>query len=195
VSNILLPGTGIIFMKVGTHAGEPLSEIIRRKTREIDETGYALWGYGGNTCHPRTMVQPFCKDHAQSGSPIVLCMEKMDSNHFASQVRADQMSVDGVEWLDIPNTVNAIGSRFALKLSSLREEELVLPLEQTRVGIGKQQGRNGIEYIRGRVDKACLEITRREDSGVDQNEVRNININLVAELADPFAVFLRNRTR
>ena len=53
------PGDGILFMKVGVHARESLEDIIERKDKEIRDAGYALWGYGGSTCHPSTMVQPF----------------------------------------------------------------------------------------------------------------------------------------
>jgi hypothetical protein len=36
-------------MKVGTHAQESLEDIIARKSKEIDDAGYAMWGYGGKT--------------------------------------------------------------------------------------------------------------------------------------------------
>jgi hypothetical protein len=68
VDTIIRPGAGVLYMKVGTHAGESLEDILRRKTREIEEAGYALWGYGGNTCHPLTMVQPFARDFERRGS-------------------------------------------------------------------------------------------------------------------------------
>lgn len=55
------PGTAILYMKVGTHANEGLEAIIARKQREIEEAGVAFWGYGGSTCHPTTMVQPFAE--------------------------------------------------------------------------------------------------------------------------------------
>ncbi len=86
MSDIIRPGAGVLFMKVGTHAQESLADIIARKTKEIEETGYAMWGYGGNTCHPRTMVQPFAEAWADRGEPIYLCMEEMDSRHFAEQL-------------------------------------------------------------------------------------------------------------
>ena len=79
-------------MKVGTHAGESLEDILRRKTREIEEAGYALWGYGGNTCHPLSMVQPFARDFERRGATIYLCMEPMDLSHFAVSERATASS-------------------------------------------------------------------------------------------------------
>src|SRR5690349_10987760 len=101
-------------MKVGTHAQESLADIIARKCKEIEETGYGMWGYGGNTCHPRTMVQPFAESCAAGGAPIYLCMQEMNSRHFAEPLRASEYSVDGSKWEPIPATINVRGSRFAL---------------------------------------------------------------------------------
>ena len=47
MTGIVHPGAGVVFMKVGTHAREPLSEIIARKRQEIDDAGYALGGTAG----------------------------------------------------------------------------------------------------------------------------------------------------
>jgi hypothetical protein len=183
-------GTGLIFMKVGTHAQEPLAAIIARKSREIAEAGHAFWGYGGNTCHPQTMVQPFATAFEQQGKTVYLCMQPMQSKHFAPQVRADEYSVDGITWQLIEPAINALGSRYALVVKNLREEQFDLPLRATRVAIGNSIGSSGTNYIRGRVDKACLEVTQ-DLSSVTPEEPR-IHIGLVAELTPPYAVYLRN---
>jgi len=191
MSDLIKPGSGILFMKVGTHAMEPLETIIARKTKEIEDTGYALWGYGGNTCHPITMVQPFARSYVERGATIYLCMHEMDSKHFAEQVRADQSSEDGINWVDIPRTVNVVGSRYALAIKGLRQEEFDLSLAQTSVAIGPCQGRAGDQYIIGRVDKACLAIGPK---GAGNDTTAAVKIKLVAELMPPYAVFLRNRS-
>lgn len=190
MSDIIKSGAGILFMKVGTHAQEPLKEIIARKMKEIDEAGYSLWGYGGNTCHPRTMVQPFARTFEQRGQVIYLCMEEMESHHFASQIRADQFSIDGIEWKDIHPAINVLGSRYALAIKELRKEEFELPLAQTRVALGTSEGREGDRYVSGRVDKACLKVT--DSVGNTASDRKVIQIRLVAELVEPYAVFLRN---
>lgn len=190
--SIMQPGNGILFMKVGTHAQEPLSDIIARKCREIEEAGYAMWGYGGNTCHPRTMVQPFAESYAERRSPIFLCMQEMDSRHFAEQIRASECSVDGNHWESIPKTINVLGSRFALVLESLEQEDLVLPLAKARVAIGLSKGKAASKYIQGHVDKACLEMLDKPLMDPDNGEPKDININLVAKLKSPYAVFLRD---
>ena len=191
MSKIVSAGAGIIFMKVGTHAQEPLDKIIARKRKEVSDAGYALWGYGGGTCHPQTMVQPFAKSFAKKGGAIYLCMEEMESRHFAEQKRADQSSADGVNWTDIPKGINVLGSRYALVVKNFRTETFDLPLADTRVAVGNSQGRAGHLYIRGRVDKACLEIVG--DPGNSSVEEGVIRIGLIDELQDPYALFLRNR--
>lgn len=192
MSEIIRPGVGILFMKVGTHAQEPLSDIIKRKMKEIEETGFAMWGYGGNTCHPRTMVQPFAESHAQTHTPIYLCMHEMNSQHLAEQLRANEFSVDGTKWESIPKTVNVLGSRYALVLETLDEVKLELPLEKAEVAIGLSKGRLATRYIQGHVDKACLEILASAPPELKGDERRAIPINLVAKLKSPFAVFLRD---
>jgi hypothetical protein len=187
--SIIEPGQRILFMKVGTHAQEPLEEIIERKTKEIEDAGYALWGYGGSTCHPQMVVQPFAKAYEELGGVIFLCMEPMTSKHYAPPLRANEYSVDAIEWKQIPPEVNARGSRYALFIKNLRREDFQLPLSRTRVALGNKMGAIGSRYVRGRVDKACLEVTDKDDP---KNE-HIVQIGLVAELVEPYAVYLRNR--
>lgn len=192
MTEIIKPGAGLIFMKVGTHAKEGLAEIIARKKREIEDAGFAMWGYGGNTCHPRSMVQPFAEEHVARKKPIYLVMHQMNSNHFAEPLPAKRYSADGVTWEDVPTGIEVRGSRFALVLKDLREEEHVLPLTQTKVGVGPSLGRLGSRYVIGRADKACLEVLDQPEKINSESEQKEIRISLVAELQSPYAVFLRD---
>lgn len=189
MSGILNPGQGFLYMKVGTHARESLADIIARKTEEIEREGFAFWGYGGNTCHPETMVQPFAKSYQERGEVIYLCMQPMQSNHFAEAIRADEFSVDGVNWKKIPDAINVLGSRYALAIKNLRQEGFPLPLAATKVAIGNSMGRAGNVYIAGRVDKACLEVTDQIQA-LSQDRC-DVPIGLVAELVAPYAVYVR----
>lgn len=188
MNEIIRPGAGVLFMKVGTHAQEDLAAIIARKRKEIEDEGFAMWGYGGNTCHPSSMVQPFARDFVAQQKPIHLVMQKMNSRHYAAQVRAKQYSVDGVTWKLVPSGINVLGSRFALVLKDLREYETALDLAATRVAVGPNQGRIGSRYVQGQADKACLEVIK-VDRANEPSKV--VAINLAAELAEPYAVFLR----
>jgi hypothetical protein len=191
VNDIVKPGAGLLFMKIGTHANESLADIIARKSAEIRNTGYGMWGYGGNTCHPASMVQPFARTFADRGRTIHLCMEEMDSKHFGEGV-ADEFSADGIKWEKIPETIQVRGSRYALVIEDLYEEKFTLPLDQTRVPVGPSTGRLGSRYIKGRVDKACLEVLEKPELP-NEGEPRMIGVDLVAKLKEPYAVFLRGQ--
>jgi hypothetical protein len=191
MSDLIQPGQGLLYMKVGTHAGESLEDIIVRKTKEIDDAGLAFWGYGGNTCHPQTMVQPFASKYERQGGVIYLCMQPMESKHFAEQIRADEYSIDGVHWEPIHENINVLGSRYALLIKRLRRQEFELSLDRTRVAIGNSQGAVGSRYVSGRVDKACLEITNEPILPPEGEGVRTVHIGLVAELVKPYAVYVR----
>jgi hypothetical protein len=192
MSDIIHAGAGLLFMKVGTHANEPLDKIIARKQAEIDAAGFALWGYGGNTCHPTTMVQPFARDFELRGEEIHLVMQPMQSNHFAVSARAEELSSNGVDWEQIPASINVVGSRYALAIQDLELVEFELPLTQTRVAVGNSRGRRGDEYIKGRVDKAVLEVVADDPAGPVDEESTGIEIGLAARLVKPYAVFVRS---
>lgn len=138
------------------------------------------------------MVQPFAKMHQAMGGKIFLCMQEMESHHFADPVRAEQYSVDGIHWQEVPEAINVLGSRFALAIKDLHEEKFILPLDKTRVAVGNSKGALGNKYIAGRVDKACLDLSDQVDIPSAPEEATNIQISLVAELCDPYAVFLKN---
>lgn len=190
LSDIIHPGAGLLFMKVGTHARETLEDIIARKTKEIEDAGFAMWGYGGNTCHPQTMVQPFARAYEKRGEAIYLCMHEMPSKHWAEPIRAEEYSEDGLSWKKVPAPINVKGSRYALVITSLTRREFELPLSSTRVAIGNCQGRAGDQYINGRVDKACLEVIAPPQKVPPKPAIQ---IGLVAEIRAPYAVYVRNK--
>lgn len=190
MTSIVRPGAGILFMKIGTHAQETLEAIIERKTKEIEDAGYAMWGYGGNTCHPQSMVQPFAEEFAETGQPIMLCMQEMNSRHFAEPLRASEFSIDSITWSPIPPEINVRGSRYALVIKNLRREKHVLPLNQSHVAVGPSRGRLASRYIIGQVDKACLKVAEEPELG--NEEAKTMAIDVVAELESPYAVFVRD---
>ncbi len=189
MSEILKPGSHFVFMKVGTHAQEPLEEILARKRQEIADEGFALWGYGGNTCHPLRMIQPFVRDYAELGETLYLVMQPMNSRHFAVTERAAEYSADGITWAPVPRGINVIGSRFAMAIDDLRDEVFDLPLADTRVAYGMSAGKRGDRYIMGHVDKGCLEVVEPDEG--DATAVARVRIGLVARLVEPYAVLVR----
>jgi hypothetical protein len=187
MNDIVRPGRGLIFMKIGVHAQEPIEKIIDRKMREYRDAGVIFWGYGGNTCHPRTIVQPFAKEHAHRGNEIVLVMHKMTSKHDVEPTLAKEYSDDGVNWHPVPAGVNVAGSRYALVLDQLQLVEFDINLQDLTVAMGACRGTEASKYIHGRVDKGCFEV--KEAQAHPAVEMKHID--LYARLKEPYAVFLR----
>ena len=191
MSKILRPNQNILFMKVGVHARETLKDIVARKKREIEAAGYAFWGYGGNTCHPITKVNPFVQEALERKNTIYLCMQEIESSHYEEPIRAESYSCDGINYKTIPREISVLGSRYAVAIKDLELEEFNLPLDKTIVSIGDCKGRRGDKYIKGRVDKACLTLVDDVNLTQSTDEV-NIKVSLVAEVCEPFAVLLKN---
>lgn len=188
MSDIIQPGAGVIFMKVGIHARESLGDIIKRKQDEYAKAGMIFWGYGGNTCHPTKLVQPFAKSIEEQGKHVHLIMHKMDSSHYAEPELAKEYSDDGISWYPVPDGIHVKGSRFGMVIGGLTEDEFDFNLRQALVAIGPSRGRLGNEYIKGRVDKGCFEIVEPQGQS-DPNDV--MHIGLYAPLVAPYAVFLK----
>lgn len=186
-----LKTAGLLYMKVGLHAQESIEDIVARKQREYDEAGMIFWGYGGNACHPLTMVQPFAKEIEKNGNEVLIIMQKMDSKHAAPPEVAREYSDDGVDWKPIPKGIEVRGSTFALVLDKLEIQEFDIDLGELQVGVGPSRGRRGDRYITGQSDKGCfLYVPRDVPIAPEERIIRRIG--LVAKVMAPHAVIVRN---
>jgi hypothetical protein len=188
MNELIVPGAGILLMKVGTHAREELDNIITRKQEEHRDAGMIFWGYGGNTCHPTHLVQPFAAEFERAGRTVHLLMTRINSRHFADPALASEYSDDGIAWKKIPDGIQVRGSRYALVLGALQRNEFDLDLRCARVAIGPSRGRPGDEYLIGHVDKGCFVM---EENAPAQGNNTMTRVNLYAPLKPPYAVFLR----
>lgn len=177
-----------IFMKVGMHAGEDFDSIIQRKLEEIRRTGMSFWGYGGPTCHPTRQIQPFAKRVVEKKGAIYLCMERINSFADPDIVPAQMYSVDGIKYEPIPEGINVTGSRYAIVLDEIIPEQFEIPMEAYEVACGRSAGRPASSYIKGHVDKACLEINMNRLSDMPEKKKQ---ISFVARMKEPYAVFVK----
>lgn len=188
--NNVRPTDAFIFMKVGDHAGESFNDILRRKNAEYRAAGKVFWGYGGAACHPLNQVQPFARTHLRKQGSIYLVMEPVISNADPDIVPAREYSADGVNWMPIPDGINVTGSKYALVLGEIQPGELEIPLDGYVVGIGPSRGKVADQYLRGRVDKACLEPI--PEAAADHDLSKGVRRGkFVAALQEPYAVILR----
>jgi hypothetical protein len=181
---------GFIFMKVGDHAGESFEEILYRKRREIEVAGRSFWGYGGTTLHPIHSVQPFARLRVKEAGGVYLVMEPMQSKAMPSVLPAQEFSVDAIKWEPIPDGISVTGSRYALVLDEIQAGDLVFPTNEYEVAIGRSQGREASQYLRGHVDKGCF-VRRRGVIVTTPGDSSQRKIGFTAKLADPYAVLLR----
>ena len=175
-----------IFMKVGQHANEEFESILTRKNEEFNRTGRIFWGYGGTSCHPIRHVQPFAKMNIKINRPVYLLMEKIDSHAHPDIAPATEYSEDGIVWKPIPDGINVLGSRYALVLDEIKPGALDINIDNYEVGIGPSRGKSASNYIKGRIDKACL---TRSSKTIGQDTPKKIE--LYAKLLEPYAVMLR----
>lgn len=181
--NQIITPDRFIFMKVGDHAQETWDSILERKQKEIKTAGVSFWGYGGNTCHP-LRVQEFSQ---YNKGKLYLLMQKIKSNDHQVVGQATEYSVDGQHWSPIPKGVTVTGSKYALLLGEIQPGELLLSISQFKVGIGPNRGKPAMDYLRGRVDKACLELDPKRP--LDPENIKQISV--IAKVTEPYAVFVR----
>ena len=178
-----------VFMKVGDHAGETFEQILARKNKEFQDAGRIFWGYGGTACHPLNQVQPFVKLLEDEMGSVSLLMEPIHSNANPLIAPATQFSSDGVHWEDIPDGISVTGSRYALVLGEIKPVEFDIDTNLFEVGAGPSTGKVATDYMRGRIDKACL-ISSKTVAAGESKRIRKIGMS--AELIAPYAVLVRN---
>jgi len=176
-------------MKVGNHAGEEWAAILDRKRKELVDTGKIFWGYGGTSCHPINQVQPFARLTLKEQGQIGLIMVPIISNAGVEDVFAREYSSDGIKWEPIPDGILVTGSRYALILDKIEPVDLEVNLAEFEVGVGPSRGKAADEYLKGRIDKACL---KKRESGIAVIEAKIHKVSFTANLIDPFAVLLRS---
>ena len=176
-----------VFMKIGPSTGETLEAIIQRKRQEIKECGECFWGYGGKICHPLTQVRPFAEQAVEEHGEIYLFMQKTTSD-FDSEIHSTtEYSEDGQTFKSISAGIRVSGSSFALVLDSFEAADFEIPFDSYIVGIGNSKGTPATEYVKNRIDKACLVL----DGGRTNSEQNMKKIDFIAKLKSPYAVFVR----
>lgn len=187
---IIKPESGLLFMKVGVHDGEPFEEILDRKRHEIKKAGMSFWGYGGGTCHPTHQVQPFAKLKIEERENIYLVMEEIQSHHEETSKIASLYSLNGIDWKTIPDGIEVRGSRYAIVLDEIQDGDLDIDLSSYTVGYGPSRGKIAADYIKGRVDKACIERIGDKSSAITIPKSLK-HVTHFGKIIDPFAVFVK----
>ena len=174
----------------GPHIGETLVDIVERKRRDVERFGWCLWAYGGTgNAHPETEVRRLARDYALDG-PLPLLMPDTgerypdDGAPFGGYRLCRTGSV-----VPLPvgmSPVTGGRSSWAFWLTSLAwSADATIDVSRyvaPYTGKGVQPLTTYLKVSHGR---ACAALGSHTASGPTERRV-----DVVAELTDPYAVFL-----
>lgn len=180
-----------IFMKIGYHAEESLEQILERKNIEFKKTGKIFWGYGSTTLHPTKNIKQFIDNNIDDGKVYVLFQITTSKSNPDIDL-ANNYSINGKSWTNIPDGINVTGSKYALVINEIKPIQFEINLDLYEVGAGPSKGRIASDYLKGRIDKGSFILS----DNVNREFRNNTNIKRIefyAELIPPYAVFLRHK--
>ena len=176
----------IIIMKCGTHANEKIEDIFKRKKEEERKSGHIYWGYGGTLCHPLNQVQPFCSNNKK----VYLLLTPTNSELNNEPKKSNSFSTDNKIWESIDPNNNVYGSKYALVIKKLQKCDFEIDLNDYEIAIGNSKEKNLVDYLNGRVDKACA--TKRKSNNLSTKS-KKVKIVMIAELTDPYSIFVKEK--
>ena len=204
------PPKALIIMKAGSHVGECLDCILKRKKRErkFDKKKRIFWGYGGNRLLPKR-VQRFAEQWGNGKGLIPLLMALTRKEEQArsrweknpksashqcqpkSPLQTRKYYKDGeTGWKELPSGVNVPESPYALVLDEVKKVCLPIDRGAFKVGAGPSKGSKAAKYG-GKYwfDHVCLVEAGTTHRGADAPET--LTITYRAYLKYPYAVFLK----
>ncbi len=186
----------IIYIKVGTHAGESIDEIISRKQNEEKRAGMFFWGYSGKILFPSTQVLPFIEESKSRGIVPKLLMHVIQNrsrnryNPHVSQKAEYYSKNKEDDWQLIPQGISVIGSDYALVCRNLKKVNTTIDLSLYELANSKRRGDSLDNYIRNQIDKACAFLKTPFPRDYKKSDTI-VEISYVADLVEPYAVFLK----
>ncbi len=185
----LLTPPAFVWCIAGPHINESLAEIVDRKSRDVERFGWCLWAYGGTgNAHPETEVRRLAEDHSGGGAlPLLMPDRGKKWPEVGVPFTGYRKSRDG-EIVTLPRGMTPVtGGRtsWAFWITSLEWSEAAkVDVSQYVAPYSRSGPRRLPEYLRGSHGRACA---ARAEMVAPPDE-RGIHV--VAELRDPFAVFL-----
>jgi hypothetical protein len=113
--------TPSILTVVGTHAGESLSKIIKRKQEEIKKIGYTYWLYKSHSAKPSDVQ--LLKDSNKTICFMIGASSPSGTKPTIHNNKAHLFSIDQQHWDKIPNEITVTGTSkgaFALVFKNIQ---------------------------------------------------------------------------
>ena len=185
----MLAPPAFVWCIAGPHIGETLPEIVERKQRDIERFGWCLWAYGstGNS-HPENEVRRLAREHGR-GETLPLLMPDTGKAYPENGRPFDAYRVTPTgEPVSLPEGMSPVtgGQRsWAFYVTSLAwSADATVDVGRYVAPFPKAGPRSLTEYLRGSHGRACA---ARSDAPTE-GSLRRVHV--VAEIRDPYAVFL-----
>lgn len=175
---------------VGTHAGETLKQIFKRKRKEIEKAGFTFWLYKSHSAKPKT-IQKLAKNNKETLCFFVKASSRTGARPTKDKELSTHFSVDGVRWQKIPKNILVTGSSksaFALVLKDIK-------LVKNSIDLWHYSDfNNQKEPVKIRLGDSTLLITQK-DSSKHPNKMKSHirEVVAIAKLKAPFCVQLTTK--
>ena len=182
----------ILVMKVGPHSNMSLSEIIKSKRDEELLHGVHYWGYSGVFCQPKP-TKEFCYRCIQeTGTPPLLVLIETKSPYHSTIGEIRYYSPDNIEYHEFMIPVQLQGAQFSFIARNLRVYKGFNINAYNVVG-GKNDGKPLSEHLRFRINKSFA--TLNKSNVTCRGNITQHTSVLVADLVDPFAIWLQGEVK
>ena len=186
----LLEPHAFVWCIAGPHIGETLTEIVERKRQDIQEFGWCLWAYGGRgNVQPETGVRRLATEDGAEGR-LPLLMPNTGKLYPDNGVTFHSFVVSrAAEAQSIPPGMSPVTggrSSWAFRIASVEfSEDTVIDVGRYVAPYSRRGPQPLAEYLKGARGRACAAL------GPQPVGVMERRVEVVAELAEPYAVFLQ----
>jgi hypothetical protein len=185
----LVEPPAFVWCIAGPHIGETLVAIVNRKRRDIERFGWCLWAYGGmGNAHPETEVRRLAKDFVDRQALQLLMPDtgkKYPDNGVPFTGYQHQRSEAAVGIPDGMSPVTGGQSSWAFLITSLDwSDDAVVDVARYTAPYARRGPQPLPDYLKGSHGRACAARSVAAGGGLERR------VHIVAELVEPYAVFL-----
>lgn len=188
----LLEPHAFVWCIAGPYNGHPLTEIVERKQQDIQKCGWCLWAYGGSgPAHPEKQVRRLATEYGVEGR-LPLLMPNTGKRWPDNGVSFHSFVVSRTaEAESIPPEMSPVTggpSSWAFKIASLKfSEDAVIDVDRYVAPYSQRGPQQPLaEHLKFAFGRACAALGPQPVGVMDRRRVE-----VVAELVEPYAVFLQ----
>lgn len=182
----------IVLSVIGPHAGEDIDNIIKRKQKEIKETGKSFWLIKSQRAKTET-IQDLGKQAQKEGEKLYCIFVEPGvvggAQPALNNDRAIYFSKNQKDWQEIPNEINITG-QINMQSTGLVFDFIEKPEEDIIIDLWKYSDfMDNTEPIRFRLGASTQCAVKKSSKGMVSHK-RSVVV--VAKFVAPYGVYLKN---